>query len=85
MKTQKEIERIAESKYKYSGDVYIAEIVQTKRVHFTKGYAQCQKDMADKKYTEEDLHTILRLRKEWYSHTDKNVVRDFIQSLNKQD
>jgi len=41
--------------------------------------------MADKKYTEEDLHTILRLRKEWYSHTDKNVVRDFINSLNKKD
>lgn len=40
---------------------------------------------SDKIYTEEDLHTILRLRKEWYSHTDKNVVRDFIQSLNKQD
>jgi hypothetical protein len=36
----------------------------------------------DKKYTEEDLHTILKLRREWYSHTDKNVVRDFIK-LNK--
>lgn len=34
---------------------------------------------SDKIYTEEDLHTILRLRKEWYSHTDKNVVRDFIK------
>jgi hypothetical protein len=39
----------------------------------------------DKKYTEEDLHTILKLRREWYSHTDKNVVRDFIKSLNKQE
>ena len=52
---------------------------------FVEGYTQCQNNMADKRYTEEDLHTILRLRKEWYSHTDKNVVRDFIQSLNKQD
>ena len=42
-------------------------------------------EMVDKKYTEEDLHTILKLRKEWYSHTDKNVVRDYINSLNKQD
>jgi hypothetical protein len=52
---------------------------------FIEGYTQCQEDMAEKKYTEEDLHTILRLRKEWYSHTDKNVVRDFINSLNKQE
>jgi hypothetical protein len=52
---------------------------------YVMGYSQCQEDMAEKKYTEEDLHTILRLRKEWYSHTDKNVVRDFINSLNKQD
>ena len=47
-------------------------------------YTQCQED-TDKRYTEEDLHTILKLRREWYSHTDKNVVRDFINSLNKQD
>lgn len=52
---------------------------------FVEGYTQCQNNMADKRYTEEDLHTILRLRKQWYSHTDKNVVRDFINSLNKQD
>jgi hypothetical protein len=52
---------------------------------FVEGYTQCQEDIADKKYTEEDLHTILKLRREWYSHTDKNVVRDYINSLNKQD
>lgn len=38
----------------------------------------------DKKYTEEDLHTILRLRREWYSHTDKNVVRDFLKEINNK-
>ena len=48
-------------------------------------YQKCQEDGKDKKYTEEDLHTILKLRREWYSHTDKNVVRDFINSLNKKD
>ena len=81
MKTQKEIERIAESKYKYSGDVYIAEIVQTKRVHFTKGYAQCQKDMADKKYTEKDIRKAIL-----YGQTTKNIVyhNDFINSLNEE-
>ena len=56
---------------------------------FVKGfecaYRQLGEDITDKKYTEEALHTILKLRREWYSHTDKNVVRDFINSLNKQD
>jgi hypothetical protein len=33
----------------------MAELVQTKRVHFTEGYLQCQEDMVDKKYTEEDM------------------------------
>jgi len=46
---------------------------------------QCQEDNADKKYTEDDLHNLLRARRQLYSHTDKNVVRDFINSLNKQD
>lgn len=60
-------------------------VLTTYKVAYKKGYTKCQQDNTDKKYTEEDLHTILRLRKKWYSHTDKNVVRDFINSLNKQD
>lgn len=56
----------------YTTDDFVNDFVQIKTV-------------IEKKYTEEDLHTILRLRKEWYSHTDKNVVRDFIKLLNKQD
>jgi len=85
MKTKEEIEQLAEQLYPkpFNPD----SILQLKgyREAYTKGYTKCQEDMADKKYTEEDLHTILRLRREWYSHTDKNVVRDFINSLNKQD
>ena len=46
---------------------------------------QCQEDMADKKYTEEDLHNLLRARRQLYSHTDENVLKVFINSLNKQD
>jgi hypothetical protein len=57
----------------------------TYRVAYKKGYTQCQEDNADKKYTEDDLHNLLRARRQLYSHTDKNVVRDFINSLNKQD
>ena len=82
MKTRQEIERLAQEEYK---DNLHNPFFTAAPMGYIKGYTQCQEDMADKKYTEEDLHTILRLRKEWYSHTDKNVVRDFINSLNKQD
>ena len=83
MKTQEEIEKIAESKYKYSGDVYIAEIVQTKRVHFTKGYAQCQEDVADMKYTEEDMRQSFMAGVDCENRNGKNF-NQFIDSLNKQ-
>ena len=46
---------------------------------------QYQEDNADKKYTEEDLHNLLRARRQLYSHTDENVLKVFINSLNKQD
>jgi hypothetical protein len=82
MKTKEEIEQLAEKYYPSYPDGIITDEIRALREGFIKGY-RCQEDMADKRYTEEDLHTILRLRKEWYSHTDKNVVRDFIQSLNK--
>jgi hypothetical protein len=89
MKNRKEeIEKLANEFSKYYIKTTNNSILQSSfklEVGYIKGYTQCQEDMADKKYTEEDLHTILRLRKEWYSHTDKNVVRDFINSLNKQD
>ena len=78
MKTQEEIEVMA------NDFVSLAFSKQDLYDGFINGYFQCQQDMVDKKYTEEDLHTILRLRREWYSHTDKNVVRDFINSLNEQ-
>lgn len=84
MKTREEIEQLANEWAVNNAEISFAENSSLNK-GYIKGYTQCQEDMADKKYTEEDLHTILRLRKEWYSHTDKNVVRDFIQSLNKQD
>jgi hypothetical protein len=82
MKTREEIEQLANEEYK---DNLHNPFFTAAPMGYIKGYTQCQEDMADKKYTEEDLHTILRLRREWYSHTDKNVVRDFINSLNKKE
>lgn len=80
MKTKEEIENIC-------GNIVDSESINDQHKQSVYegcvlGYTQCQEDGKDKNYTEEDLHTILRLRKEWYSHTDKNVVRDFIK-LNK--
>jgi hypothetical protein len=52
---------------------------------FVEGYTQCQKDMADKRYTEEDM------LKCWnylmVAMTNKNPVffKDYINSLNKKD
>jgi hypothetical protein len=51
---------------------------------FVEGYTQCQDDMADKKYTEEDLRNAYR----WGTTVQvgtSNHFEDFIKSLNKQD
>ena len=90
MKTKEQIEQLAEKDFndrQECGHYELADLKSRDYYYdgFVKGYTQCQEDMADRKYTEDDLHTILRLRKEWYSHTDKNVVRDFIKSQNKED
>ena len=49
---------------------------------FVEGYTQCQEDMADKKYTEEDM-----LKAFEYGKTIQpfDCFEDFINSLNKQD
>ena len=47
MKTQEEIEQLAEKHY--------TQITLSQRTAFKLGYTQCQEDMADKKYTEEDM------------------------------
>ncbi len=67
----------------------------TYRVAYEKGYTQCQEDMADKKYTEEDM---LNASKYGYEFRDTtsfpehkfedsciNNTKQWIYSLNKQD
>ena len=84
MKTIEEIEQLAEQ-YTQDG-IYLSdsEKQQTEIAYMT-GYNQCQEDMADKKYTEEDM------LKCWNylmaAMTSKNPVffKDYINSLNKQD
>jgi hypothetical protein len=81
MKDKIEIEQLAE---RYA-DGYSTEEAHASYIAFQDGYTQCQEDMVDKKYTEEDLHNLLRARRQLYSHTDENVLKVFINSLNKQD
>jgi hypothetical protein len=47
MKSKEEIEQLAEKHY--------TQITLSQRTAFKLGYTQCQEDMVDKKYTEEDL------------------------------
>jgi hypothetical protein len=64
--------------------------ITTYTVAYKKGYTQCQEDMADKKYTEEDMYNCWQT-----AFTDAMNIRekdykpiwfsDFINSLNKQD
>ena len=56
--------------------------ITTYTVAYKKGYTQCQEDMADKKYTEEDIIKAIA-----YGQTTKQIDyhKDFINSLNKQD
>ena len=53
MKPQEEIEQIAESAYPIKDDMYAD--LWSENNAYKKGYTQCQEDMADKKYTEEDM------------------------------
>ena len=79
MKTKEEIEQLA---FKSYGDTLL-------KGSFIHGYTQCQEDMADKKYTEEDMlkcwntawNDAVSIDFETYEPT---FYEDFINSLNKQ-
>ena len=93
MKSKEEIEQLAEqiaNKHsKQNGEIIgnpRAIMLGTEAIQAVKdGYTQCQKDMADKKYTEKDMlkcwNTVM------VAMTNKNPVffKDYINLLNKQD
>jgi hypothetical protein len=85
MKTKEEIEQLA---FKTYGDTLL-------KGSFIHGYTQCQEDMADKKYTEEDIREAIDMARQ-LSHVScledgehrlkhSNTEDDIINSLNKQD
>lgn len=85
MKTKEEIEQLA---FKTYGDTFL-------KGSFIHGYNQCQEDMADKRYTEEDIREAIDMAR-MLSHVScledgehrlkySNTEEDIIKSLNKQD
>jgi hypothetical protein len=89
MKTQEEIDEVYKKLYLSLDD--------SPHYHtWVRGYTQCQKDMADKKYTEEDIKKAIELARETESvrrgalsedwdDIEKYDEMDIIYLLNKQD
>ena len=88
MKSKEEIEQLLTDLYGSSISIIGKEL-------FIKGYTQCQEDMADKKYTEEDIREAIDMAR-MLSHVScleegehrlkySNTEEDIIESLNKQD
>ena len=87
MKSKEEIEQIADkaiNKEGYTTDDFV--------IGFEQGYTQCQEDMADMKYTEEDIRKVIDetikacniSQKESYGDLEIDTDK-IINSLNKQD
>ena len=78
MKTKEEIEELVLEKFKnkmYNPFFNVA---------FVEGYTQCQEDMADKKYTEDDLKKAMNYASQ-ITNNKMKYIEDYINSLNKQD
>jgi hypothetical protein len=94
MKTKEEIEQLAkqsaQEKYRLQHipleqiDEYGGEIATYVSV-FINAYSQCQEDMSDKKYTEEDLRQAMIIALVSNSVNGSKDIDDYINSLNKQD
>jgi hypothetical protein len=82
MKTQEEIEKLARIYENYNpNDSEIAQAESGGCYHgYKKGYTQCQEDMADKKYTEEDIINIVNKSRETGLTAEYLILQ-----LNKQD
>lgn len=97
MKTEEEIELLAQEYIKDGGDYYVY-------CGYVDGYTQCQEDNKDKKYTEDDLRQAFRAGDKYRFYLDKWAIgiateglpdvtmihttmseNAFINSLNKQD
>ena len=89
MKTKEEIEQLANEEYK--GNLHNP-FFTAAPMGYIKGYTQCQEDMADKKYTEQDIINAIQygidieagnIKFDYKKYPDS--FTQYIQSLNKQD
>jgi len=91
MKTKEEIEQLAFLEYpRLINDPYnpMEDDNTYERQIWIDAYTQCQEDMADKKYTEEDMRKCWdngRKNKSIYQETLHIDFDDYINSLNKQE
>jgi len=61
MKTAKEIEKLSEQRFPTDNSDRFKNVdFDSLKIGFFEGYTQCQEDMADKKYTEEDMRNAIR-------------------------
>jgi hypothetical protein len=80
MKPQDEIERLADN---WSDDYEKGANRDIAKRSYISGYTKCQEDMADKKYTEEDMRQAFITGVDCENGNGKNF-NQFIDSLNKQ-
>ena len=97
MKSKEEIEQLAEKEYNYLTEYEQMHNQKTVVIDsYILGYTQCQEDMADKKYTEEDIKKAIELARETervtlgeereaWDDIEKYDEMDIIYLLNKQD
>ena len=96
MKTKEEIEQLAESEYGTEiGSIRGSnpyDLEKDRKNGYIKGYTQCQEDMTDKKYTEEDLINFAHFYfQENFNSTiqtcksTQQILQEWFNSLNKQD
>ena len=84
MKTKEEIEQLANE---WTNRIDESYKVLLKAVYI-KAYTQCQEDMADKKYTEEDMFKCWEACRRFERPISEGYApnfNEFINSLNKQD
>lgn len=89
MKTQEEIEKLAEQ-YVWGGVYLTEQEKQQTEIAYMSGYTQCQEDMADRKYTEEAmLFAFVHGGTKSEENKDASMLnknfKELISSLNKQD
>jgi hypothetical protein len=91
MKTKEEIEQLAESEYGTEIESIRGsnpyDLEKDRKNGFIKGYTQCQEDMADKKYTEEDLLHAFRegvLLPNSQIGIMEDIFKQVVHSINKQ-